>query len=94
MRGDKSINIGPQGTDVAFRYQSTSSEPRPNCVLRVVTCITGRLGKNNVRVLELNVSPKFALMEHVVLNVNSTQSTMSASSSNINNCFGIANLFT
>ena len=41
---------------------------------------------NNVRVLELNVSPKFALMKQVVLNVNSTQPTMSASSSKIKKC--------
>ncbi len=31
-----------KGTDVASRYQSTSSEPSPNCVLRLVTCITSR----------------------------------------------------
>ena len=42
VRGDKSINKGPKGTDVASQYQPTSSEPRPNCVLRVVTCITSR----------------------------------------------------
>ena len=29
-RGDKSINKWPKGTDVASRYQSTSSELRPN----------------------------------------------------------------
>ena len=37
-----------------------------------------------MRVLELNVSPKFALMKQVLLNLNSIQSTMSAASSNIN----------
>ena len=56
--------------------------------------ITVRLEMNNVRVLELNVTPKFALMKQSELNVNSAQSTMSASSSNINKCFGVANLFT
>ena len=36
------INKGPKGTNITSRYQSTSSEPRPNCVLRVVNCITSR----------------------------------------------------
>ena len=49
--------------------------------------ITPRLEENNVRVLELNFSHKFALMKHVVLNVKSTQITMSSSISNINKCF-------
>ena len=44
---------------------------------------TERLEVNNVLVLELNVSPKFALMKQVVLNVNSAESTMSFSSTNI-----------
>ena len=42
VRGDKSINKRPKATDVASLYQSNSSEPRPDCVLRVVTCITSR----------------------------------------------------
>ena len=33
VRGDKSINKGPYGTDVASRYQSTTSDRRPNCAL-------------------------------------------------------------
>ena len=49
--------------------------------------ITGIFEGNNVRVLELNVSPRFALMNQVVLNINSTQSTMSSSSSNNKACF-------
>ena len=39
---------------------------------------TRRIEKNNVRVLEPNVSAKIALMKQVVLNVNSTQSTVFA----------------
>ena len=39
VRGDKSINKRPKGTDVASRYQATSSEPRANCVLTVVTAL-------------------------------------------------------
>ena len=31
-----------QSEDVASPYQSTSSEPRPNCAPRVVTCITSQ----------------------------------------------------
>ena len=56
--------------------------------------VTGRVGGNNVRVLELNVWRKLALMKQVVPYVNTTQSTLSASSSNINKRFWVANLFT
>ena len=49
--------------------------------------VMGRFERINVRVLELNVSPKFALMKQVVLNVRSTQSTVSSGSSAIDNLF-------
>ena len=38
--------------------------------------VTGRFKDNYKGVLERNVSPKFAMMEKVVLNVNSTHSTV------------------
>ena len=56
--------------------------------------IMRRFGENNVRVLHLNVSPKFALLKQVVLKVNRTQSKMSSCSNNINKCLSITNLFT
>ena len=40
-----------------------------------------------MHVLELNVSSMFALMKQVVLNVKSTQSMMSSSSSTMDKCF-------
>ena len=43
-----------------------------------------RFEGNKVRVLELNVSPKFVLMKQVVLNVKRAQPTMSSNSCNIN----------
>ena len=55
---------------------------------------SGLVEENNVRVLELNVSPKFASMKQVVLNVNNSQSTMSSSSTNTNKRFWVANLRT
>ena len=54
--------------------------------------VTGLFEENNVRVMELKISPKFALIRQVVLNVYSAQSTMSSSSSNINKRFWIADL--
>ena len=54
----------------------------------------GSFEETNVRVLELIISPKFALMKQVVLNVNSAFSTMPSNSSNINNRFWIPFLFT
>ena len=45
-----------------------------------------------MRVLELNASPKLALVKQVVLNLNSTQSTKSSSSRNIKKCSRNANL--
>ena len=56
--------------------------------------ITGRFERKNVRVLELNVFPKFTLMKQVVLNVYSTQSTTSCSSFNLNKRFWFAKRFT
>ena len=53
--------------------------------------ITGRMEENNVRVLQLSVAPKFVWTKQVVLNVNSIQSTMFSSSSNIKNCSWISN---
>ena len=49
--------------------------------------VMGMFEEINVRVLKLNVSPKFALMKQVVLNVFSAQSTLSSSISNINKRF-------
>ena len=46
-----------------------------------------RFEENNVRVLELYGSPKFALMKQVVLDVNSSQSTVPFSSINIKKRF-------
>ena len=46
--------------------------------------VRGRFEENSVLVLELNVSPKFASMKQVVLNVNGIQSTRISSSSEIN----------
>ena len=48
---------------------------------------TMRFEKNNVRVLELNVSPKFALMKQVVLDLNSIHSTVSSSHNDLDKCF-------
>ena len=42
VRGDKSINEWPQRTDVASRSQSTSTDPRLNCALNALICITLR----------------------------------------------------
>ena len=42
VRGEESSNKWPKGTDVVARYQSTSFEPGPNCVPRVITCIRSR----------------------------------------------------
>ena len=42
VRGDKSIEKLPQGTDLASQYQSISSDPRPNFALSVVTWNTPR----------------------------------------------------
>ena len=39
----------------------------------------GRFEENNMRVLELNVSPKFALMKQVLFDITSNQSTESSS---------------
>ena len=55
--------------------------------------VKGRVVENKVRVLELNVSRKFALMKPVLLDVNSTQSTVCFSSSNIDKRFWITNCF-
>ena len=49
--------------------------------------VTGRFEENIVRVSELNVSPKFVLVEQDVLNVKSTQTTVSPSNNNISRCF-------
>ena len=56
--------------------------------------MTGRFEENNVRVLELNVSPMFALMKQVVLNVKNAQSKISSTNSIINKRVFVANLFT
>ena len=53
--------------------------------------IMAKYEENDVRCLELNVPPKYALMKQVVLNVNITQSKMSSSSGNINKRFRVAN---
>ena len=42
--------------------------------------VTGRFEENKVRVLELNISLKFAFMKQDVLNVNSAQTRMTSSS--------------
>ena len=51
--------------------------------------ISERLENNKMRIPELNVSPMFDLMNKSVLNLNSIQPTMSASSSIIENAFGL-----
>ena len=56
--------------------------------------ITGRFEEKKVRVLELNVSPRFALMKQVVLIIISTQPTESSGSSNIDKCFWTTSFFT
>ena len=75
---------------MASRYQSNSSDGSPNYSLSLPICITSReclKEENNMRVLELNVSPEFPLMKQVVLTVNNAQSTMSFSSCNLSNAF-------
>ena len=42
VRGYKSINKWPKSTDIASQYQSTSSDPSPNCALGVLTCIASQ----------------------------------------------------
>ena len=49
--------------------------------------VTWRFEENNVRVLELNVSPKFAQMKQVVAIVRTTQPTKFSSTSKINKRF-------
>ena len=56
--------------------------------------VTGRFEENNVRVVELNVSPKFYMMKQVVLKKYSAQSTKTSTSNNIKKRFRIASSFT
>ena len=53
---------------------------------------TGRIEENNVRVLQLNVSPELAFMKQVVSIVKSIQSTVSSRGCKINKCFCFSNL--
>ena len=71
---DKLINKEREWTDVASRYLSTGSEPRPNCAPRVVTCITShgdlegtmKVFRNSTSLHSLPWWKKFCLM-YVVL---------------------------
>ena len=94
-RGKNSISKWPQGTDVAFKSSQLALIPLPivfNC--SELHHIRQRFEENNVRVLELELSPKFALIKQVVPNVKGSQSTMSSSSRNTDNWFSAATLFT
>ena len=59
-----------------LRLDTSQLAPRPNCALSLLICITSRGDSKRIlcSILELNVSPKFALMKQYVLNVNFTQS--------------------
>ena len=93
---DKLINIEREWTDVASRYLSTGSEPRPNCAPRVVTCITSHGDLEGTMEVFRNSTSLHSLpwWKKVLFNVCCAQTLMSPSSGNVNKGFWIANLFT
>ena len=95
VRGDMSIIKWPWGRDVASRYQSNSSDPKANCALSVLTCITSR--RNWMRKMcafqMLTYRPSLLYWNKLCLNVNSNQSKRSSRSSENQKNIWIANLF-